>query len=60
MPRREDPTIDKNLRVGGARWRNPNSKRERKLRALDKVLGRQVRRRHEKAQQDAEATEDSE
>lgn len=58
--KREDPTIDKNLRVGGARWLRPNSKRERKLRSQDKVLGRQVRRRHEKAQQDAEATEDSE
>lgn len=44
---REDPAIDKNLRVGGARWRRPNSKRERKLRALDKRLGRRVRRRQE-------------
>jgi hypothetical protein len=50
--KREDPTIDKNLRVGGARWRRPNSKRERKLRALDKVLGRRARRRREKARRE--------
>jgi hypothetical protein len=56
---REDPSIDKNLRVGGARWRDPNSKRERKLRAQDKRLGRRVRRRREKApEDDGEETED--
>ena len=44
---REDPAIDKNLRVGGARWRRPNSKRERTTRAPDKRPGRPVRRRPE-------------
>lgn len=58
--RRDDPSIDKNLQVGGSRWRDPNSKRERSLRSREKVMGRQARRAREKTEGDAEASEDRE
>lgn len=39
-----DRTIDSKLRVAGARGRWTNSKRERRIRAFEKRLGRRLRR----------------